>query len=139
MKPRFAFIGLWLILAPLVGCQQHAGDDWYCITLPNLVIPDVLGTDVWISVEGKYFYGELSTGHLPLHDSDIREIRKAIENHEWCEFGYSPSVLEGMEVEFDHWSPGKVFVRLGWTWDDKPHVPYIVWHTAHGWKVARCG
>ncbi|MFA7235934.1 MAG: hypothetical protein WC058_03635 [Phycisphaeraceae bacterium] len=121
---------LWLALAPLAGCQHHTGDDWYCITLPNLSVPKP-GEDIQT---GIIIGGKLSTGHFPLHATDIQKIRQAMRS-KWRDIKRTELNFDNWDITFNHFWPGRVDVTLTSKADRSAADIFFVYHTAEGWKV----
>lgn len=132
MKRRFVLFGLLLLAALLAGCQ-HQGDDWYCVTLPNIVMPEdnpYLLDDAGMIRLGSF----LPTGHLPLHDKDLREIHDAMRKV-WRDRSGMDLDFSAWKIRIKHWAPGKVFIFGTWRQDSTKNVSLYVCHTAAGWKV----
>lgn len=129
-RPRDSIL-LLMLLAWLVGCGSA---ERYCIDLPVHAVPgpdvDLMQRD-WLNL---IYEGTLPTGHLPLHDDDIRAIRQAMRDR-WRADADDDLDLSRWLVDFDHYIPGKVMVWLTFKPDHNRSMQFIVYHTADGWQV----
>lgn len=122
-------MGMFLVIILLTGCQQR-GDNWYCITLPDIPVPDPR-EDVDVS---SVLDGKLPTGNLPLHATDIQEIRQAVRS-EWRDDAGEEWDFDDWNVTFNHGTPGKVLVMMTSKTDRARAINFVVYHTAEGWKA----
>lgn len=133
MKRRFAFIGLFLLVLWLARGCQTADSNRYWFKLPDydqeVSRPETNREWLLYTHTDK---GNYTTGVLPLHEKDQRDVLHCIEQ-DGLKLVNVPSFVD-WDVRFNHVVPGLVRVYL--THRKVPtKLAFALLHTSHGWQI----